>query len=405
MVDEDLSKLKIDRSVKSFRPAKRRRWVYVFMIVFLLFVAGFLYRNGLISPAIPVEVATVSLVYPSQTLSQLNASGYVVAQRKAAVASKITGRLVALMVEEGDRVKEGQVVARLENADAVAARDQAEANLKLSRAHLEEAKAQLEEATKTFTRYKHLIEGGYIARSEYDGAEARFLSARAAVTAAEAAINANGAALEAANVTVEYALIKAPFDAVVLTKNADVGDIVTPLGAAANAKAAVVTIADMNSLLVEADVSETNLALVKVGQPCEIQLDAIPDKRFRGIVHAIVPTVDRSKATIMVKVSFVEKNPQILPEMRAKVTFLSRAIKEEEQKPRTALDPDALLTRDGRNFVFVLQGNIAVETPVTLGSKLGEFIEVVEGVKAGDRVILRPPKRLKNRSRIKILEK
>ncbi len=130
---------------------------------------------------------------------------------------------------------------------------------------------------------------------------------------------------------VEYTLIRAPFDAVVLTKNADVGDIVTPFGAAANAKAAVVTIADMGSLQVEVDVSESNIEKVKKGQPCEIQLDALPEARFRGAVHMIVPTADRSKATVLVKVRFLDKDPRILPEMSAKVAFLERPVAAEKR--------------------------------------------------------------------------
>jgi len=405
MSGEDLSKLKIDRSVKAFRPKRRARTVYLGITLLLVILAAFLYLSGLIAPAISVEVATVSQLYPSQTLSQLNASGYVVAQRKAAVASKITGRLVELNVEEGDRVKEGQVVARLENEDALAARDQAEANLKVSRANLDEAKAQLEESTKTFNRYKQLVAGGYIARADYDTAEARYVRAQAAVAKAEASIKANLAGVQATQVALDYSLIRAPFDAVVLTKNADIGDIVTPLGAAANAKAAVVTIADLKSLQVEADVSETNLGLVKGGQPCEIQLDALPDSRFRGVVHTIVPTIDRSKATVMVKVRFVEKDPRILPEMRAKVSFLSRPVKEGEEQPRTVVIPSALVTTGDKKTVFVVQGDKVTETPITVGPLLGDRMEVLSGVKAGDRVVIKPPKRLRNGSRIKIVEK
>ena len=405
MEKEDLSKLKIDKSQRAFQPRKRKKFVFWAVIFLIVFVAALLYFTGIITPAVSVEVITVSQLYPSQILSELNASGYVVAQRKAAVASKITGRLVALMVEEGSRVKEGQVIARLENEDALAARDQAEANLKLARANLESAKAQLDEATKTYNRYKQLVAGGYIARSAYDSAEAAYQRAEAGVAAAEATIKVNSAAIQAANVAVEYALIRAPFDAVVLTKNADIGDIVTPLGAAANAKAAVVTIADLGSLEVEADVSETNLGQVKVGQPCEIQLDALPASRFKGVVHTIVPTADRSKATILVKVRFIDKDPRILPEMRAKVSFLSRPVKEEEEKPRTAVNPLALVKNGGKTAVFVVQGNKVVETPITVGPALGDMVEVLGGVSAGDRVVARPPKRLKSGSRIKIVEK
>ncbi len=405
MEKEDLSKLKIDKSVRTFRPARRKKLIYWGAAFLLIKIAGFLYLSGFISPSVPVEIATISQVYPSQTLSQLNASGYVVAQRKAAVASKVTGRLVSLMVEEGSRVKEGQVIARLENEDAIAAREQAEANLKVTRANLEGARAELEEASLTFNRDKQLIAKGVISRAQYDTSEARYLRTQASVTAAEAAVNASSAALRATNVALGYTLIRAPFDAVVLTKNADIGDIVTPLGAPANAKAAVVTIADMRSLQVEADVSETNLALVKVNQPCEIQLDALPDSRFRGEVHAIVPTADRAKATIMVKIRFIHKDPRVLPEMRAKVSFLSRAVKQEEEKPRTAVLKSAVINHDGKKTLFLIEGDRVVETSITLGEPFGEMVEILDGAKAGDKIVANPPKRLRNGSRIKVAEK
>ncbi|HWR57774.1 MAG TPA: efflux RND transporter periplasmic adaptor subunit, partial [Thermodesulfovibrionales bacterium] len=196
-----------------------------------------------------------------------------------------------------------------------------------------------------------------------------------------------------------------PFDAVVLTKNADVGDIITPLGAAANAKASVYTIADMSSLQVEVDVSESSISQVKTGQPCEIQLDALPESRFRGTVHMIVPTADRTKATVLVKVGFVDKDPRVLPEMGAKVAFLQREVKPEEQKPRTALNPATVFARKGKNEVFLIQENKVVETPVTLGAKIGDMVEVSAGLKTGDRVVLKPLDKLKNGDRIKVLEK
>jgi RND family efflux transporter MFP subunit len=405
MANEDLSKLKIDKSVRTFRPARRKRFLYIGAVLLVLVILGVLYLNGIISPAVPVEVVTVSQIYPSQTLSQLNASGYVVAQRKAAVASKVTGRLVALMVEEGSRVKEGQIIARLENEDVIAARDQAEANLKLARANLEGVKAELEDVSRIYHRNKELSARGIIPRAEYDTSEARYLKTQASLAAAEAGVSVGLATLQAAQVAVEYTLVRAPFDAVVLTKNADIGDIITPLGAAANAKAAVVTIADLGSLQVEADVSETNLGLVKARQPCEILLDALPDSRFRGVVHTIVPTADRTKATIMVKVRFLDKDPRILPEMRAKVSFLLRPVKPSEEKPRTAVSRAAIVSHGSNPTVFVIQGDRVVETPVKTGEALGEMIEILDGVKAGERVVTKPTGRLKNGSRIKIAEK
>lgn len=405
MANEDISKLRIDKSEASARPKKRRNLVRWIVIALLIIVAGILYVKGVFTPAVAVEVTTVSQIYPSQAFTVLNASGYVVAQRKAAVASKVTARLVSLNVEEGNRVKGGEVIARLENEDAVAARDQAAANLNVARASLEQAKAEQRDSSLSYNRNRELSDKGYISRAEYDTSEARYKKAVASVEAAEAAIKAGAAALRSAEVQLEYALIRAPFDAVVLTKNADVGDIVTPLGAAANAKASVVTIADMGSLQVEVDVSESNLEKVKTGQPCEIELDAFPETRFPGVVHMIVPTADRSKATVLVKVRFLETDTRILPEMSAKVAFLQRPVEPEERKPLTALNPQIVLTRNGKKVVFLMKDDRVTETPVTLGSQIGEMTEVVSGVKAGDRVVVKPLDKLRSGTRVKILEK
>lgn len=406
MAPEDLSRLTIDKSDRTVR--KRRRlqplyWTAASLLLVILLVS--LYLTGRLVPAIAVDTAAVSRIYPSQTFSLLNASGYVAAQRKAAVASKITGRLISLSVEEGSRVKTGEVIARLEDEDARAARDQAAANLKSARADTAQMRAELQDADLNYSRKKQLLQRDVISRAEYDTAEARYLRTRAAVAAAEAREKSAEAALKGTETSLGYALIRAPFDAVVLTKNADIGDIVTPLGAAANAKAAVVTIADLNSLQVEADVSESSLALVKTGQPCEIQLDALPDLRFRGVVHMIVPTADRTKATILVKVRFVDLDPRILPEMSAKVAFLSRLPKPEEQRLRTAVNASALVKRAGLFVAFKIGGDRVRETPVEKGETFGDLVEVTAGLKTGDRVVLTPSTRLRDGSRIKINEK
>ncbi len=405
MANEDLSRLKIDKPASTYHPSRHKKLVYWVGAIFFIVVLGLLFVKGILTPAVQIEVATVTQIYPSQTFTLLNASGYVVAQRKAAVASKVTGLLVSLSVEEGSRVRAGQVIARLENDDVVATRDQAEANLNASRYNLDQAKAELNDATLSFNRNKELLAQRFVSQAEYDASEARYKKAIAVVSAVEAAIKSSAAALKGANVALEYTLIRAPFDAVVLTKNADIGDIVTPLGAAANAKAAVVTIADMNSLQVEVDVSESNLQIVKIGQPCDIQLDALPESRFRGEVHMIVPTADRTKATVMVKIRFIDKDTRILPEMSAKVAFLSREIKSDEQKPRTALNPAAVITHNDKKFVFLIKENRVVKTPITVGAKLGDMVEVLSGVKAGDRVVLKPLNKIKDRSRIKVTER
>ncbi len=389
MTNTDLSKLKLDKSGANFqRKQKIPRWGLIALgaavaVSAVVVIAG--------NPTLEVETSVVSRVFPSQSFTLLNASGYIVAQRKAAVASKTTGRMEWLGVEEGSKVRAGAVIARLENKDVLAASDQAVAGVS-------SAKAELADAQQHFGRMKELREKGYVAQSELEVADTRLKRSQAAVAGAEAA-------LRSAQVAVEYTLIRAPFDAVVLTKNADVGDIVTPLGAAANAKASVVTIADMTSLQVEVDVSESNLSKVKKDQPCEIQLDALPDNRFRGVVHMIVPTADRSKASIMVKVRFLEVDPRVLPEMSARVAFLERAVIGNEEAPKTAVNPAALVSRNGRQLVFVVKDDKAKETTVTLGGKIGDGIEVASGLMPGDKVVLNPPKKLKNGSTVTRKEK
>jgi RND family efflux transporter MFP subunit len=349
--------------------------------------------------SISIETTSVNLVYPTQSFTLLNASGYVVAQRKAAVAAKTTGRLEWLGVEEGSLVRSGQVIARLENKDLQALLQQGEAAVGSSTASLEQVQAELADAGQSFARQKELLKQGIVSKSEYDVAEARFKRAAAAVNGAEAGLRSSRAVLQGATVNLDYSLIRAPFDAVVLTKNADVGDIITPMGAAANAKAAVVTIADLNSLQVEADVSESNLVQVKKGQPCEIMLDALPNARFRGVVHTIVPTADRAKASVMVKIRFVNTDSRILPEMSAKVAFLEREAGKNEQQPRLAINPAAIAKSGDREGVYLVQGDKVVFTPVTRGGRLGDLVEV-QGVKSGDRIALKPLEKLKNGTKV-----
>jgi RND family efflux transporter MFP subunit len=403
-VDNDLSKLRIDKERISQRQGKKKRYILlstVFLLVALLII---LYLQGVLKPAVEVQVAAVQKIYPAQTFTLLNASGYVVAQRKAAVASKITGRLVFMGVEEGNRVKKGEVIARLENDDAKAAVQRAMADVKVAHFNIDQSQAELDDALLDYNRKKGLVEKEIIPLSQFDAAEARYKKAKAVVAANRASLRASEAALKEAEVLLEYTIIRAPFDAVVLTKDADIGDIVTPIGAAADAKAAVVTIADMDSLQVEVDVSESNIEQVKVGQPCEIQLDALPNDRFRGVVHMIVPTADRSKASILVKVAFLDRDPRILPEMSVKVAFLSRQVSADEEKPLTALPSGAVVSRDGKTLAFVVRNNLAVETPVHLGRKLDSMVEILNGVEVGDQVATAPLDKIKNGVKVRVTQ-
>ncbi len=401
----DLERLRIQRPGEE-RPAAASSRVRIIGLAFgavLLVLVG-LYLWGPLQPATEVTTTVVSRLYPAQAFTVLNASGYVVAQRKAAVSSKSTGRLAFLGVEEGSRVKKGEVLASLENEDLVAVRNQAIAQVKQAEADLGTAQAERVDAGLQYHRYKTLVEQDLVPRQDFDTAVARFDKAKAGVAAARARIKVAQAGLANTQASLEYTYIRSPFDGVVTTKYADVGEVVAPFGAAANARAAVVTMADLESLMVEVDVAESNLDKVSLGQPCEISLDAIPDQRFTGEVHMIVPTADRTKATVLTKVKFLEKDDRILPEMSAKVAFLSKPLDAAARRPRLMIPQNALVTRNGRTFSFVVTGNRVRLVPITISATLNDLVEIAGGLKEGDRVVLNPPASLQNGSRVKVKE-
>lgn len=293
-------------------PTRRRgsRWLALAVIALILVGAEAWYA----ARPRPTIVATtpVVTVYPWREFALLDAAGYVVAPRKAAISSKVSGRLEWLGVAEGSRVKAGEVIARLEAGDAKANQD---------------------------------------------------------------------------------TLIRAPFDGVILSKGADVGDLVTPFSARTDSKRVVASIADMSTLEIEAAVSAANLVKVRVGQPCEIALDALPDARFPGTVTRIVPAVDRAQATVKVRVDAVDQ--RVLPEMSARVSFLSQPVTAEQQLPLTAVSAGALTQRDGRTVLYVIRDEQAAEVAVTPGRKFGELIVFVGDARSGERVVLDPSPALK----------
>ena len=403
MADEDLSRLRIDRSNA---PRTRRRSYGKWLVWLALLAAGagaYFYWSG--HAAIPVEVAVVAQAYPSQANTLLNATGYVVAQRKAAVASKATGRLEWLGVREGSTVRENEILARLENKDVTAALQQAQANVSLTQANLAQGEAEMRDAQRALDRSSDLLQKNFVSAAAHDVAVARHEKARASIAGLRASIAVAQAAVRSAQVAVDQTLIRAPFDGVVLTKNANVGDVITPLSSASGSQAAVVTMADMSTLEVEADVSEASVGKVKIDQPCEIQLDALPGERFRGVITRTVPTVERAKATVNVKVRFVDKDARVLPEMSAKVAFLSKETPEAERAPRTVVMPAALADRDGRKVVYVVRDGKAVETPLQTGATYGEVLEVKQGLKPGDKVVLKPSERLRDGAGVSVAVK
>ena len=389
--DVDLTQLRIDRSAQTLGPSRNPRRLGKFLfwsLVVVILAGGIWFFKDLFDSGTEVQLATASLTSPAQANAVLTASGYVVARRKAAVASKGTGTLVFLGVEEGDTVTKGQVIARLEDSDVTASLQRARENLRMAEADLNDAKQSLE-------RQRILLQRSIIAQAEYDVAEARYHRVVASIESAKFAVRE-------AEVAVENTRIVAPFDGTVLKKNADVGEIVAPLAGAASSKAAVVTIADMSSLEVEADVSEANLTRVSPGQSCEIRLDAYPERSYVGNVGKIVPTADRAKATVLVKIRFKNYDQRVLPDMGAKISFLSRDVSQtaESNRPFLAVPSGAVATRSGRQVVYQIKDNHAVETLVVVGRRTGGLVEIKQGLQNGDKVIVKIDEKMRNGSKV-----
>ncbi len=388
----DLSALRIDRNKESEEAGKSKRttWLVSVVVLLVVIIGAYFTLGNALTQAIEVSLTSAALTSPSQSNALLAASGYVVAQRKASVASKATGRLVYLGVVEGDKVKKDQIIARLEDSDIVASLDQTKANLKVNQADLLSAKRALD-------REKSMFEKGLSTQADYDAADATYRRVLASIDVAKAMVTGQEVALENTR-------IRAPFDGTVLTKSADVGEMVVPMAASVGSKSAVVALADMSSLQVEADVSESNIERVVPGQPCEITLDAYPDKRYPAYVAKVVPTADRAKATVLVKVAFKNYDSRVLPEMSAKVLFLSKPTDaaSEDAKPILTVPASSVVDRGGRKVAFLVQDDKAVEVPVSIGKQMGSLVEITSGLSAREKIIEKVDEKISNGVKVKV---
>ena len=366
-----------------------KNFLYFLLVTVVVVAAYFIYQK-VNDNSIIVEQYTVGLSFPSDSDALLTASGYIVAQRKASVASKGTGRLIYLGVVEGDAVVKDQVIARLEDEDIKAQLLQAKATLKLY-------EAELKEAEKYFNRQKSLFKTGSTTEELLESAEARYEKALANIDVAKAIIKASEVALE-------NMLIRAPFNGTVLTKNADVGEIVTPISGSATSKSAVVTLADMKSLQVETDVSESNIQKIKLNQKCDIFLDAYPNLKYAGYVAKIVPTADRSKATVLVKVGFFTYDDKVLPEMSAKVNFLLEKKEEtnNDNKPILMVPISSVRESGKMKIVYTIKEDMARQNIITTGRQFGDMIEVVSGLEEGNKIISKLNDNIKEKTKVKI---
>ncbi len=401
MKDINLDKLRVNRSAAATAPARRSgrlrlwHWIAVGAVVGLAI--------WLLPSTATVQTTQVVSAWPSQQYQLLNATGYVVAQRKAAVAPKGSGRVEWIGVNEGDHVTEGTVVARLESHDVEASYRAATANTAVAAAALPSAQNEVEDAQRNLDRSNILFKQHLIPLLNLQEAESRMAKARAALTSARASLQAAQANADVARSNLDYTKIKAPFDGVVIARSANVGDMVTSLASAADTKGAVLVIADMSTLEVDADVSESALSSIKIGQPCEIVLDAFPDRRFRGEVAIVVPTVHRASATVTIKVRILEPDKNILPDMSARVAFLSQAVDDAQDQAVLAASPEAIVQHDGNNVVYLVGSDgRAHETAVKVGAMLGGVRQLSGALKAGDTLVLNPGHKVKDGTALKL---
>ncbi len=397
-VSERLHELRIDRGAGERNP---RRWV---RIVVILLVAGAAFAGW--RWWTQAQVPTVRAVTVQESVSGggaavLNASGYVTARRKATVSSKVTGKVVEVLVEEGMPVKEGQVLARLDDTLPRASLALAEAQLEASRRALAETEVRLREANINLNRVRALVAEGVAKQADLDTAEAEAdaLAARLAMEREQAAVAERQVGLRRREL--EDTVIYAPFAGVAVSKDAQPGEMISPVSAGGGfTRTGICTLVDMRSLEIEVDVNESYIARVKPRQRVEAILDAYPDWRIPARVITTVPTADRQKATVRVRIGFEQLDPRILPDMGVKVTFLGETTG--EVRRRLTIPRAAVRQEEGRDVVYVVSGDRLERRAITLGATSGDSVEVTAGLTAGEQVAVEGLENLKEGARVRV---
>jgi RND family efflux transporter MFP subunit len=393
----DLSRLQIRRDAPAPVRSAARRNVIILVVAALIVAAVWVFMQRAAEPTVQTFAAipsTAAAGGPVGGATSVTANGYVVARTKASVSAKTPGRLAYLGVTEGSVVQRGAVIARLDNADFQAAVAQAEANVSSADASVIEARADHAQAAREASRLRDLRSqnASLVSQQELDVATSRAEGAEARLNAAMARKRAAESGVRLALANNENTVIRAPFTGTVLRKDAEVGEVVAPSMGGGLTRGAVVTMADLGSLEVEVDVNEAYISRIANGRPARITLDAYPDTTFRGEVRQVVPTADRQRATVQVKVSILDHDPSILPEMGAKVDFL------EPEQPRTAgaapvrtairVPAAALKTDGGAGYVWLVRDGRLTKRPVTTGPVSGGFLEVRSGLSGGEQLLV-----------------
>jgi HlyD family secretion protein len=405
-LNEELAALRIDQSAR----AGRRRvgpWIAVTLLaVALLAAGGWFWAQRLQAAPVKTAPVTTRASGPGAAPAVLNASGYVTARRRATVSSKVTGKVLEIFVEEGKAVRKGQILARLDDSQIRAALEVAQAQLGASQHTAAEDEARLKEAQLTLERRQRLMKEAVVGRAEVDEAEASVESLKARIALAEKQVEVAQSQVNARQTDLADMVVRAPFDGIAISKDAQPGEMISPVSAGGGfTRTGICTIVDMSSLEIEVDVNESYINRVHSDQRVEAVLDAYPDWQIPSHVITTIPSADRQKATVKVRIAFDKLDPRILPDMGVKVSFLREpeaTSSAQAAAPRALVPKAAVRTVDGRTVVFVVRDDRAERRAITVGLENDDRLEVVSGVTAGERVVVDGPPTLKDGDKVKV---
>jgi RND family efflux transporter MFP subunit len=400
---DDLASLRIDQTARAGN-TRRGVWIAVLIALIVMAVAGWAWSTRV--DAVAVKTTTVKAETGGASAGAvLNASGYVTARRRATVSSKVTGKVLEVFVEEGRAVRKGQVLARLDDSQTRASLAVGQAQLETARRGMAEDEARLREAELTLGRREQLVKEQVISKAELDSSRAEVDSLRARIAVANQQIKVAESVVSQRRTDLADMEVRAPFDGVAISKDAQPGEMISPVSAGGGfTRTGVATIVDMTSLEIEVDVNESYINRVHAAMPVEAVLDAYPDWRIPAHVIATIPSADRQKATVKVRIGFEELDPRILPDMGVKVSFLNErpANQAAAARPRLLVPKAAIRSADGRSVVFVMHEDRVERRAVSVGTTTGEQTEVLSGINAGDRVVVDGPQTLKDGDKVKV---